>query len=338
MNDQNLKRVGFIGVGEQGWNNLLPALALLPYVDVVGICDSCKQRRAIAAEKYGANPYEDYNEMISKENLDAVVVASHPRVHEQVLLSTIPKKIPTFVEKPPTLSTQSLNRIVELNRNYNTETAIGLNFGYTEPLRFVFSAVADPDFGKLSYLRVEHLNNKPSKDLWFKNNLIRDFLLSQIIHALGVIFDFGDPLDESEEVHTRVSENGILVCLNKQMKAKNGGPIFTAELISTSSSPFFDWSLEAVSDLGNMIRVNSLLEVEVYSHKQCYEFTKTPKWWRGTWRPSPMSSGYKRTGYQYEFANFFRQDESAYAPVHTIENALEIYKVMDRIEEGMSHG
>ncbi|MGR6741232.1 MULTISPECIES: Gfo/Idh/MocA family protein [Microbacterium] len=325
------KRVGFIGVGEQGWNNLLPALGLVDHVDLVAVCDADRTRLDRAARTYGAAAYVDFNSMLDLEQLDAVVVASHPEVHEAVLRRTIPSRMPTFIEKPPTLSTTALRDLVQMNEIHRTITSVGLNFGYSEPLQFVRAALAEESFGRLSYLRVAHMNNKPDDDLWTTGRRLRSFLLSQVIHALGVVFDFGQPLDDDESIDTYESDAGYLVTLRKQMTRHGTLTPFTAELVASSSSPYFDWSLQAVSDRGNSIVVNSLLEVEVYSHDQDHLYTASPKWWRSTWRPSPMSSGYRRTGYERQFTEFIGAIDGALAE-HTIENALHMYEVMDRVE------
>lgn len=326
------KRIGFVGVGEQGWDNLLPALGLLPNANLVAVCDTSLSRRELAASTYGATAHSDFEQMVREERLDAVVVASHPSVHDAVLRLAIPMRIPTFIEKPPTLSTDSLRSLVALNRKYKTITSVGLNFGHTEPLQFVKAAVADPEFGELNYLRVTHLNNKPDDDLWFEGERMKSFLLSQVIHAVGVLYDFGTPADLDEAVDTYASDAGYLVSMRKRMLSKSGRTPFIAELVASSSSPYFDWSLQVISDRGTVINVNSLLEVEVYSHDQAHPFAISPKWWRSTWRPSPMSSGYRRTGYEDQFIHFLEAIDSGAQTDHSIESVLSIYEVMDRIE------
>lgn len=344
MNDEEItmrhqrKRIGFVGVGEQGWNNLLPTLGVLRQANVVAVCDPRPQRRNLAASTYGASPYASFDDMLATENLDAVIVASHPAVHESVLRATIPLGVPTFIEKPPTLTTDALRELVDLNRNHRTLTSVGLNFVYTEPLQFVRAAIDSSDFGELSYLRVAHLNNKPNEDLWLAGERMRSFLLSQMIHAVGVLYGFGTPADATEEIDTYSSGSGLFVTMRKRMRRKHRLREFTAELIASSSSPYFDWTLQVVSDRGNCINVNSLLEVEVYSHDQDHPFVTSPKWWRSTWRPSPMSGGHRRTGYESQFSQFFAAIDSGGETGHSIESVLSMYELMDRIHAHGSMG
>ncbi len=87
-----ITNVGVIGLGEQGWDNLLPSIAVLKNANIQAVCDLDSEKCMTAARNYGAKQYSNYMEMLDNEKLDAVVVASHPSVHKAVLvlvLSTV---------------------------------------------------------------------------------------------------------------------------------------------------------------------------------------------------------------------------------------------------------
>jgi hypothetical protein len=190
----------------------------------------------------------------------------------------------------------------------------------------------DTDFGQLQYLRIAHLNDKPDGSLWFIENHARDFLLSQAIHALAVAFDFGTPADDTENVHRFDNPGGVFFSMQKMFLTHNTGRPFSVELNTSSTSPYFEWHLELISNNGSMIRVNALHEVELYVSGRGVALDANPKWWRSTWRPSPVSSGHRRNGYQRQLEEFFRTPTAPSGPKHSIEDTLPIYELMDRME------
>ncbi len=324
--------VGVIGLGEQGWDNLLPSLAVLKDANIKAVCDLDQERLETASRNYGATQYTDFVAMLDAENLDAVVVASHPKVHAQVLRTTIPRRIPTFIEKPPTLTTGELDELIELNKKYQTITAVGLNFSFTEPVQFIKKMMQRPEFGDLQYLRVCHYGNKPDDTMWGLDTKARSFLLSQAIHPLGLLYDLGKDTADEATIHAYKSERGLLFNVHTKLVDKNGKP-FTAELLTSSTSPFFEWQMQLISDTGVMINVNSLWEVEVYSQHRSNGLIENQKWWRDMWQPSPLSGGFKRNGYQHQFSAFFDNIRADKTNGTCIERMKPLYTLMDTMEQ-----
>lgn len=323
--------VGFVGIGDQAWDNLIPSVAGIKNINIKGVCDIDKDKSKLAARNYGASAYSDFKEMLKSEELDAVIVASHPQVHLEVLNYTIPRSIPVFVEKPPTLSTTELKKIVKLNEKYQTLTSVGLNFNYADPVKFLIETIKKPEFGNLQYLQVCHFGSKPNGTLWGLKSKIRTFLLAQAIHPLGLIFYLGNAIPSETKINKFVNEKGLLFNVNMLME-DNYKNKFSVDLLTTSMAPFFEWKLHLISNLGVMININSLWEVEMYSHTINNSLIDNSKWWRETWRPSPLSGGFKRTGYEHQFEEFFNNIRTKQLCMNSIERMLPIYELMDKME------
>jgi len=229
------------------------------------------------------------------------------------------------------LSTQELDELIALNEQYKTVTAVGLNFSFTEPVQFIKAMMQRPEFGSLQYLRVCHYGNKPDQPMWGLDTLSRSFLLSQAIHPLGLFYDLGKDLGDEPLIHAHSSDAGLLFNVTTQLESKNGGR-FTAELLTSSTSPFFEWQMQLISDTGVMINVNSLWEVEVYSKLRENALIDNQKWWRDMWRPSPLSGGFKRNGYQHQFSAFFDNIRANKTNGTAIERMKPIYALMDKME------
>ena len=168
-------KVAVIGVGEHGWDNILPSLAQIPNVITTAVCDINSNRANLAATKYGAKAYYDYQEMINNELLDSIIVASYPDVHYRVAKLSLKKGIPIFIEKPPTFTMEELQELVSINTEQVT-TGVGLNFNYAEAVSMVDKLSQEKDFGKIKYLSISHYSNKPQKPFWNLDS-IQQFLL-----------------------------------------------------------------------------------------------------------------------------------------------------------------
>jgi len=105
--------LGHIGVGGQG-SGLLNGFLGLPMGQSVAVCDPVKQRResraAHAESRYaaqkaqgtykGCTPYNDFREMLARDDIDAVVIATPDHWHVPTALAAVKAGKDVYVEKP----------------------------------------------------------------------------------------------------------------------------------------------------------------------------------------------------------------------------------------------
>ena len=93
--------IGLIGCGFfaqnhlHAWNDLKPEGA-----DLVAVCDIEPSRARAAGEKFGARWYTDAMEMLDKERLGLVDIATQVSTHLALTEMTLARRIPTVVQKP----------------------------------------------------------------------------------------------------------------------------------------------------------------------------------------------------------------------------------------------
>lgn len=103
--------LGIIGFGRLAQGYYVPALRALPGALQISVADPLEQSRAAARERLrGVRTYTDYHELLQRERLDAVLVASSPSTHLEVWNEAAARKLPVFMEKPFLLAGE-LNRI-----------------------------------------------------------------------------------------------------------------------------------------------------------------------------------------------------------------------------------
>lgn len=105
-------RIGFIGPGGRGFGAHVKTLCKLHgegrKIDLVGVAEVYETQREMVGDyikgKTGTNPgrYVDYNDMISKENLDAVCIGTPDHWHHKQVIDSLAAGLNVYCEKPMT--------------------------------------------------------------------------------------------------------------------------------------------------------------------------------------------------------------------------------------------
>jgi predicted dehydrogenase len=102
--------VGHIAVGGQG-GGLMRGFLALPQGRSVAVCDPIKERREAAAQKVeetysakGCRAYNDFRELLARDDIDAVVIATPDHWHVPIALAAVRAGKDVYVEKPLGLS------------------------------------------------------------------------------------------------------------------------------------------------------------------------------------------------------------------------------------------
>jgi len=76
------------------------------------------------------NVYEDYREMIEKENLDGIFITTPDFLHEEMAIYALEHKIAVYLEKPMAITIDGCDRILEAAYRSRTKLQIGHNMRY----------------------------------------------------------------------------------------------------------------------------------------------------------------------------------------------------------------
>lgn len=128
------KRLGVIGVGVGG--SYGARIHQNSNAELVAICarslEKLQKRKALYLSEIGANPnlYIDVDEMIEKESLDGVIIATPSSTHHEIAIKAIQAGIAVLVDKPVDINIENIVKI---------KNALDLSpvpFGVIYPLRF----------------------------------------------------------------------------------------------------------------------------------------------------------------------------------------------------------
>jgi predicted dehydrogenase len=104
---QAVRRIGLVGFGRLAQGYYLPALRRLASSPALAIADPGPHARAAATKLAPrATFYEDYRELLERESIDALLVASPPSTHLAIWRAACDFALPVFMEKPFPMSSE----------------------------------------------------------------------------------------------------------------------------------------------------------------------------------------------------------------------------------------
>jgi len=156
----NMVATGHIGVGGRG-GGLLREAAHYKNVRVLGICDCFKSRREKHAaglnKRYGSDvckPYRDLREMLARDDIDAVVIATPDHWHVPAAIMAVRSGKDVYVEKPLGLSLEQDIAMREAVQRYGRIFQYGTQQRSSNHIRFGCELVRNGRIGKLQSVDV----------------------------------------------------------------------------------------------------------------------------------------------------------------------------------------
>jgi len=160
--DQKSKRVGLIGCGWYGKSALFRLLQVAP-VEVVSLCDVDSKMLTEAAEMVAARQtskkkprtYGDYREMLKREELDIVHVATPDHWHALAMIAAVKAGADVYVEKPISVDVIEAQAMLAAARKYNRVVQVNMQRRSTPHLIEARERIIKEDrLGKVGYVEI----------------------------------------------------------------------------------------------------------------------------------------------------------------------------------------
>jgi predicted dehydrogenase len=174
-----------IGVGGQGSQNMAAFLEF-PEIQVVAVCDVNRESegylswnwaqgkgrqpagrepaRRMADEKYagqkssgqyrGCRAYADYRQLLEKEDVDAVMIATPDHTHAVITMDALRRKKHVYCEKPLTYSVAEARLVTETARKAGVATQLGNHGQATEEARVTCEMIWSGAIGPVREVQV----------------------------------------------------------------------------------------------------------------------------------------------------------------------------------------
>lgn len=127
---EQIINVGIIGCGGIAQGKHLPSLARLDYVNVVAFCDIIPEKAQALAEQYGtadAQVYEDYREVLKREDIQVIHVCTPNDAHAEIAIAAMESGKHVMSEKPMAKKAADARKMLESSKATGKKLTVGYN-------------------------------------------------------------------------------------------------------------------------------------------------------------------------------------------------------------------
>jgi predicted dehydrogenase len=147
-------RTALVGLGKMGLSHL-SILRTHQDVDVVAVCDTFGILLNSLNKYTGLKTYNDFEEMLDKELLDAVFIATPPHFHGAMVRRALDKNLHVFCEKPFCLDIEEGRQLVSLARRKGVVNQVGYHFRFLGTFIAAKRLLASNLVGEVHHIRAE---------------------------------------------------------------------------------------------------------------------------------------------------------------------------------------
>ncbi len=160
----NTLRVGIIGGGAIVQVAHLPVLRKMKGIEVVALCDTDLPKARAIASRFGVpNAFDDIEDVLRVDGLDAVVVCTPNHLHEAHIMAALEANLHVLVEKPLATSAASAQKVARAVEKRGTVVMAGMNHRYRPDVQIVRSFVQSGELGAVDSVRGSWHVFRPSR-------------------------------------------------------------------------------------------------------------------------------------------------------------------------------
>lgn len=158
--------LALIGVGKWG-KNIVSTLETLPDARLAYLCARTEKTLASYSEKY--EKLVDWRKLLKKKDLDAVLIATPPSTHRELIEAALKAGKHVFVEKPMALSLGEAEQIKKLVISSGKILMIGYQYLFNNYVRYLKQVLEQGSLGKILELKSEHRvsPSRPDTDIFW---------------------------------------------------------------------------------------------------------------------------------------------------------------------------
>ena len=157
-------RIGLIGAGAIVQVAHLPVLKKIRSVEVAAICDvDLPKARALADRFQIKDVFDDIEDLLDHEQIDALLVATPNHLHEPHVMAGLSAGCHVLVEKPGSLTAAGEQRIGRLAERKNRVVMIGMTHRYRPDAQAVRSFIQSGELGEIDSIRASWHVSRPAR-------------------------------------------------------------------------------------------------------------------------------------------------------------------------------
>jgi len=167
-----MRRVGIVGTGNISRVHIKGYLEFPEECEIVALCDIYPQKAEEKREEFGlsARVYDSYEDMLEKEDLDLVSVATPPGTHASITIGCLAAGVNVLVEKPMAPSLEECDAMLAAEQASGKLLSVVAQNRYRDDMVILKQAVDSGLIGDITHMEVNSSwwRGKPYYDLWWR--------------------------------------------------------------------------------------------------------------------------------------------------------------------------
>lgn len=161
-------KVGVIGLGSIAQLVHLPNIQRMNNAVVTAVAEVRKSRLNTIADKFNIKErYTDYEELLEKSNVDAVIVSTPTALHKEIAVASLKAKKSVLVEKPLARTYNEAKQIVSTAKRNKQKIMSGMNLRFRPDAMILKSLVGSGEIGEPFYIKCSWIRTPSSHEKWF---------------------------------------------------------------------------------------------------------------------------------------------------------------------------
>jgi predicted dehydrogenase len=150
--------VAVVGYGYWG-PNLVRNTIERPEFEFAGLCERDRARaRAFTAKVPGGHVYDDLETMLANSAIDAVIVATPPRTHFDIVRAALESGKHVLVEKPLATTSHDARELIDIAERAERVLMPGHTFVYSPPVNKIKALIDNGDLGDIYFATSARMN------------------------------------------------------------------------------------------------------------------------------------------------------------------------------------
>ena len=161
-------KIGIIGLGGVAQLVHLPNFAKIPNVDLTAVAEINKSRLQTISDKFNVKQrFSNYNEMLEKSEIDAVIIATPTSTHKDIAIDCLNAGKDVLIEKPMARTYQEAKQIVDAAKKNKRKLMVGMNLRYRPDTMLLRSFINSNEIGEPFYVKCGWIRKQSSSEKWF---------------------------------------------------------------------------------------------------------------------------------------------------------------------------
>lgn len=168
------------------------SIVALPEAELVAVCDIVPEKAQAFADKYGAKPYTSYEEMLAKEDIEVVTIATPSDLHAPIGIAAAKSGKHVMVEKPMAMTLESADELIKTCKDNGVKLEVIHQNRFNKSVKLMRKALEEGRFGKLTHgqatVRWNRDDNYYAQASW-RGTKLQDggVLMNQSIHNIDLL-------------------------------------------------------------------------------------------------------------------------------------------------------